>query len=133
MLNIFPCICWSTVYLLWKNVYLGPLPTLLPVPSRFSRVRLCATPRTAAYQAPPSMGFSGQQYWSRVPLLSPCPLELIFCCCCFLLLSYMSSSYIFDINCLSDVWFADFFLYFIGCLFILLMCSFVVLKLFSLM
>jgi len=51
----------------------------------------------------------------------------------FLLLSYMSSSYIFDINCLSDVWFADFFLYFIGCLFILLMCSFVVLKLFSLM
>ena len=28
-----------------------------------------ATPWTAAYQAPPSMGFSGQQYWSGVPLL----------------------------------------------------------------
>jgi len=29
------------------------------------------TPWTAAYQAPPSMGFSGQQYWSGVPLPSP--------------------------------------------------------------
>jgi len=36
-----------------------------------SRVRLCATPWTAAYQAPPSMGFSRQQYWSGVPLSSP--------------------------------------------------------------
>ena len=39
--------------------------------SRFSRVRLCATPWTAAYQAPPSMGFSRQKYWSAVPLPSP--------------------------------------------------------------
>ena len=31
-----------------------------------SRVRLLATPRTAAYQAPPSMGFSRQEYWSGV-------------------------------------------------------------------
>ena len=30
-----------------------------------------ATPWTAAYQAPPSMGFSRQKYWSRVPLPSP--------------------------------------------------------------
>ena len=29
------------------------------------------TPWTAAYQAPPSMGFSRQEYWSRVPLPSP--------------------------------------------------------------
>ena len=36
-----------------------------------SRVRLLATPWTAAYQAPPSMGFSRQEYWSRVPLPSP--------------------------------------------------------------
>ena len=36
-----------------------------------SRVWLCATPRTAAYQAPPSMGFSRQEYWSGVPLPSP--------------------------------------------------------------
>ena len=33
-----------------------------------SRPRLLATPRTAAYQAPPSMGFSRQEYWSGVPL-----------------------------------------------------------------
>ena len=33
-----------------------------------SRVRLLATPWTAAYQAPPSMGFSRQEYWSGVPL-----------------------------------------------------------------
>ena len=35
-------------------------------------VRLLATPWTAAYQAPPSMGFSRQEYWSGVPLLSSC-------------------------------------------------------------
>ena len=35
-----------------------------------SCVRLLATPWTAAYQAPPSMGFSRQKYWSGVPLLS---------------------------------------------------------------
>ena len=32
-----------------------------------SRVRLLATPWTAAHQAPPSMGFSRQEYWSGVP------------------------------------------------------------------
>ena len=36
-----------------------------------SRVRLSATPWTAAYQAPPSMGFSRQEYWSGLPFLSP--------------------------------------------------------------
>ena len=36
-----------------------------------SRVRLLATSWTAAYQAPPSMGFSRQEYWSGVPLPSP--------------------------------------------------------------
>ena len=35
-----------------------------------SRVQLLATPWTAAYQAPPSMGFSRQEYWSGVRLLS---------------------------------------------------------------
>ena len=35
-----------------------------------SRVRLLATPWTAAYQPPPSMGFSRQEYWSGVPLPS---------------------------------------------------------------
>ena len=36
-----------------------------------SRVRPLATPWTAAYQAPPSMGFSRQEYWSGLPLPSP--------------------------------------------------------------
>ena len=36
-----------------------------------SRVRFLATPWTAAHQAPPSMGFSKQEYWSGVPLPSP--------------------------------------------------------------
>src|SRR5574341_960222 len=36
-----------------------------------SRVRLLATPWTAAHQAPPSMGFSRQECWSGVPLPSP--------------------------------------------------------------
>ena len=36
-----------------------------------SRVRLLATPWTAAHQAPPSVGFSRQEYWSGVPLPSP--------------------------------------------------------------
>ena len=58
----------------------------------FSRVRLLVTPWTAAYQAPPSVGFSKQEYWSGVPLPSPSficlkyNLELlnnmqIVCCC----------------------------------------------------
>ena len=36
-----------------------------------SRVRPFATPWTVAHQAPPSMGFSGQEHWSGVPLPSP--------------------------------------------------------------
>ena len=36
-----------------------------------SRVRLLATPWTVAYQAPPTMGFSRQEYWSVVPQPSP--------------------------------------------------------------
>ena len=36
-----------------------------------SRVVLCATPETAAHQAPPSLGFSRQGYWSGLPFPSP--------------------------------------------------------------
>ena len=39
--------------------------------SRFSRVQLCATPRTAAHQAPLSTGFSRQEHWSGLPFPSP--------------------------------------------------------------
>ena len=40
------------------------------IPSHFSRVRLFATPWTVAFQAPLSMGFSRQEYWSGL-LFSP--------------------------------------------------------------
>ena len=44
---------------------------LLLLLSRFSCVRLCATPLTAAHQAPPSLGFSRQEHWSGSPFPSP--------------------------------------------------------------
>ena len=44
---------------------------LLLLLSRFSRVWLCATPETAAHQAPPSLGFSRQEHWSGLPFPSP--------------------------------------------------------------
>ena len=44
---------------------------LLLLLSRFSRVRLCATPQMAAHQAPPSLGFSRQEHWSGLPFPSP--------------------------------------------------------------
>ena len=53
-----------------------------------SHVRPLVTPWTAAYQAPPSMGVSGQEYRSRVPLPSP---------------SLLSSSQIFDLIMLT-IW-----------------------------
>ena len=40
-----------------------------------SRVQLLVTTWTAAYQAPLSMGFSRQEYWSGVPLPSPLKLS----------------------------------------------------------
>ena len=43
-----------------------------------SSVRLFSSPWTAAYQAPPSMGFSRQEYWSGVPLPSPIEWLLVY-------------------------------------------------------
>ena len=48
---------------------------LLLLLSRFSLVRLCTTPETAAHQAPPSLGFSRQQHWSGLPF--PFPMLLL--------------------------------------------------------
>ena len=53
-----------------SSIYIA-LSLLLLLLSCFSRVWLLATPRTAAYQAPPPMGFARQEYWSGVPLPSP--------------------------------------------------------------
>ena len=44
---------------------------LLLLLSRFSRVRLCATPQTVAHQAPLSLGFSRQEHWRGLPFPSP--------------------------------------------------------------
>ena len=44
---------------------------LLLLLSRFSRIQLCATPQTASYQAPLSLGFSRQEHWSGLPFPSP--------------------------------------------------------------
>ena len=51
--------------------FYGLLLLLLLLLSRFSRVRLCATPQMAAHQASPSMGFSRQEHWSGLPFPSP--------------------------------------------------------------
>ena len=39
--------------------------------SHFSRVWLCVTPQTSAYEAPPSLRFSRQEHWSGLPFPSP--------------------------------------------------------------
>ena len=53
------------------HIYVCMYMCMLLLLSRFSRVRLCATPWTAAHQAPPPMGFSRQEHWSGLPLPSP--------------------------------------------------------------
>ena len=55
-----------------------------------SRARLPATPWTAAYQAPPPMGFSRQEYWSGVPLPSPngCIVFFFLICWCIVLICF---------------------------------------------
>ena len=50
------------------SIIATPLRLLL---SHLSRVRLCATPKTAAHQVPPSLGFSRQEHWSGLPFPSP--------------------------------------------------------------
>ena len=54
-----------------------------------SRVRPSVTPWTAAYRAPLSMGFSRQEYWSRVPLPSP---------------ETKAKWLIFGLGCLNGIW-----------------------------
>ena len=44
---------------------------LLLLLSRFSCVRLCATPQTAAHQAPLSLGFFRHEHWCGLPFPSP--------------------------------------------------------------
>ena len=68
------CSC-SSLFLFVEWLCLLPLkaqfPLLLLLLSRFSCVRLCATPQTVAHQAPLSLGFSRQEYCSGLPFPSP--------------------------------------------------------------
>ena len=57
-----------------------------------SHVWLFATPWTEAYQVPPSMGFSRQEYWSGVPLPSPSVSWFLFNCCFLYGSSYFADS-----------------------------------------
>ena len=53
------------------NIHTMEYCLLVCLLSHFSRVWLCATPETAAHQAPPSLGFSRQEHWSGLPFPSP--------------------------------------------------------------
>ena len=63
----------SKVFLL-HAVYIYNAYMLLLL-SRFSRVRLCATPKTVAYKAPLSLGYSRQEYWSGLPFICICEIK----------------------------------------------------------
>ena len=58
-------------FLIFKTVINTYFRLQLLLLSHFSRVRLCATPETAARQAPPSLGFSRQEHGSGLPFPSP--------------------------------------------------------------
>ena len=62
---------YSTVLVIWQvfNNYFQLFVQLL---CRFSCVPPCVTPETAAHQAPPSLGFSRQEYWSGCNFLLQC-------------------------------------------------------------
>ena len=57
-----------------------------------SRVQLLATPWTIAYQAPPSMGFSRQEYWSGVPVPSPKVMSMFFNMLCRWVITFLPRS-----------------------------------------
>ena len=61
--------CWMWLKLSWNFYYFFFF--LLLLLSHVSCVRLCATPYTAAHEAPPSLGFSRQVHWSGLPFPSP--------------------------------------------------------------
>ena len=60
-----------TLLVFSNNIFCGSLLLLLLLLSRFSRVQLCATPQTAAHQAPLSLGLARQEHWSGLPFPSP--------------------------------------------------------------
>ena len=71
---LFCCLTYRVIITIFiKSIYIYALvysQNEVKVKS-LSRVWLFATPWTAAHQAPPSMGFSRQEYWSWLPFTSP--------------------------------------------------------------
>ena len=65
LLDAFPSLSY------FLTIHLPSKLLMLLLLSRFSHVRLCATPQMAAYQAPQSLGFSRQEHWSGMPFPSP--------------------------------------------------------------
>ena len=65
---------WYRIHLSMQEMWVQSLDREDPMEKvkvkSLSRVQLFATPRTAASQAPPSMGFSRQKYWSGLPFSS---------------------------------------------------------------
>ena len=80
-LHVFLCVLFFEVNLFLKTFIKGSFTEVCPsgyqilllllLLSHLSCVRLCATPETAAHQAPPSLGFSRQEHWSGLPFPSP--------------------------------------------------------------
>ena len=63
-------ILWCSAFFIVQHSHPYMLLLLLLL-SRFSRVRLCATPQTADHQTSPSVGFSRKEHWSGLPFPSP--------------------------------------------------------------
>ena len=81
---------------------------LLLLLSRFSHVRLCATAQTAAHQAPLSLGFSRQEYWSGLPFPSPSLLETQLkskCIAQFLRVVELSNEFLTSLGLLCEIQF----------------------------
>ena len=72
-----PCAVYTRILLVTHFNY-SSVALLLLLLSRFSCVRLCATSRTAALQAPLSLGFSRQEHWSELPFSAPSSVALAF-------------------------------------------------------
>ena len=69
--DFFFSACFQGPFMLQHVSILPSCSLLLLLLSCFSCVRFCATPQTAAHQAPLSLGFSSQEHWSGLPLPSP--------------------------------------------------------------
>ena len=82
--QFYSCTVCVNVHTVWKanghprvhvkmlvDTQMRSVELLLLLLSHFSHVRLRVTPLTVAHQAPPSLGFSRREHWSRLPFPSP--------------------------------------------------------------